>query len=308
MEYQIDPHAHLGSEISRITADGLDEALARLVVLSDKSDFETEIHEVRKRCKELRAVARLIQPDLTKSYGRFDMCIRDAARKLSEARDAHVVVTTIKQVDIEADIETTGQLERIREHRVGVAAEALATLRNSQRHLRGASSNLREAGRISAGWNVHEGFEALATGIAATYRGARKGLARLRRTNDNDDVHELRKSVKNLWYQTRLIELSAPSVLGPFATTLHTLSELLGDDHDRSILIERIRSDRKRYGGKSAVQPAIRLARDQQMTIRSSALRLAATVLAEDDVAFGSRIRTYSRLTQDFGAEPRALR
>ena len=304
MAYQIDPHAPLGREVSRLTADGINEALARLAVLSDGGDFESEIHEVRKRCKELRAIVRLIRPGLTKSYGRFNICIRDAARELADLRDAHVVLTTIEQVDVAGDETTAMQLERIREHREIVATEALASLTNGRRRLSRASRNLSEAGRISGSWNIRDGFEPLAAGIDATYHKARNGHARILKTNDDDDLHEWRKSIKDLWYQIRLIELNAPSVLGPLAATLDTLSELLGDDHDRSLLIERVSSDKKRYGGKSAIRPAIRLVRDQQMAMRTTALRLGATVLAEDEAAFGLRIRTYGSLTHDLGDEP----
>ena len=303
MTYRIDPHVPVGREVSRITNNAISEALARLVVLSDGGDFESEIHEVRKRCKELRALARLVRPDLTKSYGRFNVHVRDTARELSELRDAHVVLSTIDQVDYDADRETARQLERIREHREDVASEALESLTNGARRLSRASSHLREAGRIASSWNIEDSNKGLALGISSTYARARKGFDRVRNTNDDVDMHQWRKSVKDLWYQTRLLEEMAPSVLIPFAATLDTLSELLGDDHDRSVLIERVSSDRKRYGGKSAIRPAMRLVRDQQMTIRRSALRLGATVLAEESDAFGSRLATYLRLTRELGSE-----
>jgi hypothetical protein len=48
---------------------------------------------------------------------------------------------------------------------------------------------------------------------------------------------------KDLWYDSRLLGETAPSILGPLARSLHALSELLGDDHDLAVLVKMQRSD-----------------------------------------------------------------
>ena len=142
-------------------------------------------------------------------------------------------------------------------------------------------------------------------GIEATYRTGRRDLRRARKKPTDDRLHEWRKSVKNLWYQTRLVQRIAPSVLQALVASLDDLAEALGDDHDLAVLIERLRSDPDRFGGKRQVKHAVRLARSQQDDLRRRAFRLGATVYAETPGSFGRRIETYWRRTVELGPELR---
>ena len=48
------------------------------------------VHDVRKRCKKVRGLLRLVRPGLGPDYRRANADVRDAARELSSLRDAHV--------------------------------------------------------------------------------------------------------------------------------------------------------------------------------------------------------------------------
>ena len=140
---------------------------------------------------------------------------------------------------------------------------------------------------------VPDGFSALGAGLARTYRRGRRALTRAQAKPTDDRMHEWRKSVKHLWYQTRLIELAAPSVLARSASSLDDLAEALGDDHDLAVLIERLTAEPDRFGGSAQAHHALQLARTQQADLRRRAFRLGATIYAERPREFRSRMRAY---------------
>src|SRR5262245_24857315 len=65
--------------------------------LSDPSALSDEdVHEIRKNLKRTRAALRLLRPALGSScYQRENDCYRDAAKPLTELRDAKVLVDTV---------------------------------------------------------------------------------------------------------------------------------------------------------------------------------------------------------------------
>ena len=62
--------------------------------------------------------------------------------------------------------------------------------------------------------------DTLAGGLEATYRRGQRGMRRARRDTDEARMHEWRKGVKYLWYQMRLLEPTAPSMLSPMVDRL----------------------------------------------------------------------------------------
>ena len=51
-----------------------------------------------------------------------------------------------------------------------------------------------------------------------------------------EDFHAWRKATKDLWYAVRLFEPAWPGPLDALAAELHALSQLLGDEHDLTVL------------------------------------------------------------------------
>ena len=62
--------------VRRIACEQIDRALAEID--DDGLDFARKVHQVRKRCKKLRGLVRLVRPALD-AYGRENAAFRDAA-------------------------------------------------------------------------------------------------------------------------------------------------------------------------------------------------------------------------------------
>jgi CYTH domain-containing protein len=116
-------------------------------------------------------------------------------------------------------------------------------------------------------------------------------------------MHEWRKAVKYLWYQSRLLTDAAPSVMEPLVDRLDALSEALGDDHDLAVLVGLLDADPQRFGTDEAVARARQIATVQQDELRIGALRAGSTIYAESATTFRRRIGRYWQRTVEEGPE-----
>lgn len=303
MAYLIDPEADTTEEVQRIARERIDDALARLDGLAHATPAEIEdsVHEVRKRCKELRGLARLIRTPLGPEFAWFNRTIRDAAVELSSIRDAHAVLATFENLQAAAGRQDDIQLERIRSAKAAAAVEATRSLSTDDARIRRARRRLAKGRKRLDRWIIAHGFGDLEDGLDRTYRRGRRGLRTVQHDPTDDNVHEWRKAVKNLWYQVRLLTPSAPSVLQPLSDRLHDLADALGDDHDLTVLVHRLE-----HGpdlGPAETAAAIELARHRQQELRTRALRLGATVYAESTGRFVRRMGAYWQTTVAQGPE-----
>jgi CYTH domain-containing protein/CHAD domain-containing protein len=305
VSYRLEPANQVGQQVQAVAFERIDDALERLEHLdpSDPDEFEHAIHEARKRCKELRGLSRLVRPALGKEFARFNALVRDAADELSSIRDAHAVIATFDELRVTTGRQQDRGLERVRRHQAEHAEAAAATVAPDDPRVRRARRRLLKARERIPRWSLPSGFESLGDGLARTYERGRKGLRRAARHPSDDRFHEWRKAVKYLWYQVRLLEPAAPSVLTPLTARLDDLADSLGDDHDLSVLIARLEADPKGSGGRRAVDAAVELARTQQDELRRRAVRLGATVYAEPATRFVARIGTYWRNAVEYGPE-----
>ena len=97
LAYVFDPAARLSRDVRRVARERLDDAVETLDQLSegDASAIEEGVHDVRKRCKEVRALARLVRGPLGNEFERFNVIVRDAADVLAPIRDAQAVLATL---------------------------------------------------------------------------------------------------------------------------------------------------------------------------------------------------------------------
>ncbi len=304
MAYRIDPRNDLGSEIRRVAAERLDLALSELegIAEADAAAIEASVHSVRKHCKALRSLARLVRPALGKEFRRFNTTVAEAGRELSSIRDAHAVLGTFDDLH---QLRAEHDLLDLRSAQAAMAERATRSIQGGDPRIVTARELLKKARRRIDRWDVPDSFDPIGGGLGRTYaRGRRARRAALDETTDIA-IHEWRKAEKNLWHQMRLLAPTAPSVIGPLVDRLDDLAEALGDDHDLAVLIGRLESDPERFGGTFATKQAIDLARKEQLDLRERAFRLGATVYAESPKAFVARMRTYWDNARRLGPERR---
>src|SRR5687768_9813905 len=154
---------------------------------------DEKVHFARKQLKRARAGLRLLRDAVSKpAYARENAAMRDAARPLSRARDAKVMLETLEDL--------LGRGKRAR-RRAGIP-ELQQALRNERRMLRceilqmpGSRqrivSNLGAAAQRIGRWPVRgDDWPVLRSGIERLYRRGRKALAEAESHRSVENLHE----------------------------------------------------------------------------------------------------------------------
>ncbi len=220
-----------------------DLASARDAISGAVPPSEEAIHAARKSVKKVRAVLRLIDADDGRGLRGAKRRLRKVNRTLSCLRDADAMIQTLATLKKHhPSLFSEHGYARIhrglvaRRRRAFAAARRDGAWKDAARCLRG----LRYSARA---WRTrHRGFPALAPGIRAIGKRARRALARARQTNAAVDFHAWRKEMKALWYALRLAGAGTGAIVRDIRA-LHSAEQWLGDDHNLVILCAALTQD-----------------------------------------------------------------
>jgi CHAD domain-containing protein len=275
--------------LRRCAREQLDLAITELTD-GVKTDPVTAIHDARKALKKERSLLRLARGTLRPAERRaLNAVLRDAGRRLSDARDAEVMIQAVDDLSERY----AGQLPKrtftaVRKHldaRAAAARGSLSTTVEVADELKSLRAGLDE-------WSLRrDGWQAIGEGLERSYERGRKAYRQARRKPTTENLHEWRKRAKDLWYHVRLLEPIAPGAMAGHADDAHLLSDLLGDDHDLAVLRETLAArDTAVAADVESVLTLIDHRRDQ---LQAEAMQLGARVYAEKPQAFTRRMRTY---------------
>jgi CHAD domain-containing protein len=247
-------------------------------------------HDTRKRCKKLRALLRLVRPDLGRSaYRKENATLRDAARRLSGVRDAAVLMGTldriVEQAGEEVSSDSVAGLRAVvaKEHR-----DRHAELTDGDAAADAVAELDRVAARVSR-WPLHDrGWDSLGGGIKAVFKRGRKEMAAAYREGTTERFHEWRKQVKYLRYQLGLLREAWPGVLDAMEATAEQLGDLLGEDHDLAVLRERVLAEP--VTGDATEQTLLRLIDRRRQELQDRARPLGERLYADKPSDFADRL------------------
>jgi CHAD domain-containing protein len=274
--YRFLPGEPVAAAVKRVVGARVDDAVAQLRGEAG-SDPAEAVHEARKDIKKIRSALRLVRDALgDDEWRRENHHYRDCARQLSGFRDAEVLVESLDGLGERFGPATGERSERLRRefqqenraaHEDGSIERAMAT-----------SAAELEAGRvrIDALPIDGDGWELIRPGLHRSYRRGRKRLRGVEEEASVTNLHELRKRVKDLWYQVRLIRDADAELIGSLADHAHDLSNHLGDDHDLALLHEQVQRR-----AASFADPADQRHLLEQIAQRRGELQFAAISLGE---------------------------
>jgi CHAD domain-containing protein len=134
---------------------------------------------------------------------------------------------------------------------------------------------LRRARARVGDWHFErEGLEALAPGFKRIYRGGRRAYLTARQEPSTENLHELRKRAKYLWYAAQIVRPAAPKKMKRIARRAHELSNLIGEDHDLALLAQRANERRDRFAEGTAAGELTALTERRRAELRRKALDL----------------------------------
>ncbi len=275
--------------VRRILRDETKEALRAMA--PGRPARGKAIHDARKRLKKARAALRLVRDVLgDDEYRHENAALRDAARPLSEVRDADVLIATL-----DALVRRRTPIERrvlqVMRRRLMTDRRALRRRSYDQDALGEARKQVRSARKRTARWPRRGGWSILGPGLARVYRAGREGCAAARRDASDENLHECRKQTKYLWHQLQLLECVHPGRMTRLQERAHALSDRLGDDHDLAILRDKLEAARAALptGGLRRIEPMIE---DRRAALQREAFRLAAQLYADPPSRFIGRVGT----------------
>ena len=277
--------------VRRVALDQIDAAIAEI----DDAELPREkaVHQVRKRCKKLRALVRLIRPGFA-DYARENAAFRDLARTLGGVRDQDVLIETCNKIGAhygkDADAEA---LEAVQSALLAEKQDAAKYAALDER-LAAFRDGMLQARQRAQCWIIEgDGFAALSTGLQKTLKQAASAMATARYEPAADHMHEWRKHMKYHWYHARLLRGIWPATMQAHVEAASELADLLGDHHDLTVLRERLTKHPERYGGFDAARMVEKLAARREEQLAGKIFRRGALLLAERPKALARRWERY---------------
>lgn len=282
MSYRIAENEDPERALHRIAHEQIDAALRDLA--DPRINVHEKVHCARKRSKKLRNLLRLFRPHLGKTYRTENKVIREAARELSEPRDAAARVELVDSLlkDEEWDPHLATRLQAWRE-KLAARSERFSLERDAGGLLANFGEALRRLDARVSGWHVSDckAKDSFLRGLISTYGRARKAMRAAERRGTPERFHEWRKRAKTHCHHLRLVRKLWPRMLKARAAELGRLSDLLGDDHDLALFEELLRATFEDDGSAMSSPQLLRGLESKRATFRSEALRLGRRLFAE---------------------------
>ena len=294
MAFIIRPSKPFTQEFRRVARQQLNRAIE---VLTDQPEGPHEaIHAARKRFKRVRAVYRLIETEARHVRRQENARIRDMARALSVVRDATALIETIAYLSQHAGTAEeqdalafaasvlTERRERIAAdetdlpQRIADAVETCHAAVDATEHITLPDSPAKAARTIAKAWakQGHRAKEALAACLAE---------------GDAEAFHDLRKCGQVYWMHLSLLQEVWPSAMLAKHADAKQLVDLLGHEHDLSVLTQVVNESPALFGDSDKLACLLGIIITRQQVLRSDALELAPLVFAEDPKQEAGAIR-----------------
>ncbi len=297
MAFQLNPDEPVGEGITRNLRAQIEKALKHVSAKRrphQRSPSENEaILEVRKCFKRVRAALRLVRQELGDGvYHEENWCFRDAARPLTQIRDAQALVETMDKLAPKfAAAIGVDALEKIHQALLANQKEVAGRVLDRE-HAFGVIAEIatRALTRV-ADWKIdRDGWLAVETGLRRVYRDGHRALARAAETSTVANLHEWRKQAKYLWHHLQLLDARWTDPEKEFVDQTHHLSRLLGEDHDLAVLRETLAADPKAYGGHHVLKAVFTVIDGQREEQQQQAFALGSELYKDPPKAFASRI------------------
>ena len=299
MEYRLKRGESAPEGVRRMAAEQLDKALEHLACQDGKRD--KHIHEARKATKRLRALVRLVRRELgDEVYALENQCYRDAGQRLSELRDATVLIETVDRL-----VESLGKdvpksrFARVRAWLVERRDQVYGQVANSDRAVQEVIANLTQARERLENWNLQrQGWGGIRVGLQRIYARGRRDFAAAYALPSDEAFHDWRKQAKYLWYHTQILENVWPPVMQALAGELDQLGELLGQDHDLAVLRTTVLAEFPRTGATATLRALESRIGEVRARKQAEAHLQAERIYLERPRDFTRRLRGYWRVWQ----------
>jgi CHAD domain-containing protein len=284
MAYRFMKHEALPDAIRRVFTEEIAGAVGQL---ADSKNRTQAVHEARKSIKKIRGLLRLVRTPLGAKYRPEDRYFRQAGRRLSPIRDNAVILEVFDALAAKHDALDAAALSDIRGNLVRSRRE---TPREKQTSAQVARL-LSDARAKPGAWRLEDlGFDTLSSQIVAVYKRGRRDAKRAQDRSGDEDFHNLRKRAKQHWYHLKLFEEFWDRDMKQRAGEVRDLESCLGDEHNLTILRERIAADVETTRDRRHAQHFIAWLDDRAQALRKRALEIGRPLYAAKPREFGDKL------------------
>ena len=303
MSYSFRRHKAVEKELKHIVSEQIDKAIGEMT--RRELNRHQAVHQVRKRCKKIRGALRLVRPAFESTYQFENAYFRDAARLLSDSRDAQAMIETydllMNTFNQQVERRTFAPIRRALSRRLTrITAEG-----DLDERLAEFLTRMRDARERVASWSLTaSGFKPIAGGLQQTYERGCKAMLQAYDTLANEALHAWRKRVKYHWYHARLLEGIWPPVMAPYHAEVKRLSDLLGDDHNLAVFLQTLQDVMSDDGNAQTVQTMAGLVDQYRTQLQLEAKSLGERVFADRPKQLAHRWEQYWGAWRSESARP----
>lgn len=259
-----------------------------------RQSLAERVHHMRTSAKKVRALAQLVRPRVGRPAARVERRLKKVARATSALRDDEMLLATFDALipGLASEVGSTS----LRRARVKLTARLRATIRafEADHRLPKLAARLRRARRETKLWMLRGKDRGLPVlGLVRGYRSARRTMKQAQQEDSSSAFHRWRKAVKAHGYQLRLFALKLKLLqdTGQQSEALGRLSDLLGHEHDLTVLEQVVGTDRACFPNERDRARLLALIDDRRQTLRSEALVLGAQLFSNRPRAVRRRLR-----------------
>lgn len=294
MSYKFETSISLQKNIRSVATEELDGCLLAL----ESMDIHEAVHDIRKRLKKLRALARLFRDEMgEKNYKSVNIYFRDLGQELSPIRDLTAHMETIEAIRsrygnyiyVRFFNSINRKLEKERD-------KMEAGLRKDKffDHIR---KKIKKARKEMIDWPVNSNdILVILPSIKRVYKRGRKALENSSKNPGKEIFHEWRKRVKYLWYQILLLEDLWPDLFSTWENEIHELANCLGVDHDLMVLNDRLEETGLQLTVQSQKEILHALIKEHSHYLRKQAFLKGKLIYSEKPKHFVKRMQAYTRV------------
>ena len=292
MAYRLRRDLSVQESFVKVAREQVDKAVGE--VRDPELDRHEVVHQVRKRCKKLRALIRLVRPEF-EEYQKENEFFRDAARRLSYVRDAQSILECFDALT--GRFQEEGCLDEyasIRQRLVDRRQDVVDDQTGLEARLEEFLKRMEEARPRLEKWRIAaDGFAGVEGGLRKTYRRGRVALRKAYAKPSPDNFHEWRKRAKYHWYHLRLLRRIWPRVVASHVDAADDLGSLLGDAHDLAVLRRTLLAEPGMFGTERDVRACLEVIDRRCFELRSKARPLGERIFAEKPKRLSARFHAY---------------
>jgi len=288
LNYSISYKLSVQDSIQKIANELIKESISEC--RSKQLTNDDIIHSVRKKCKRIRGLLRIVRPNIGNLYRNENQFYRDLAHNLSDARDRRVIIETLEKL---------GSLTKNKSHfdmfqDIIQKKEESNRLFNISKLVKEFELTIADSLKGIKNWQLEEKkFNSLKGGLGKTYRRGKNAMINTFQNPTTENYHEWRKRVKYHYFHLEFLIPVWENIISEHCNEVHRLSEMLGYDHDLCILKELINSDPKLIENSRARRIISDTIDVEQIDLRIKIKLLGKKVFAEKARQLLKRLEQY---------------